>query len=212
MRLVCISDTHFYPLGVEIPDGDVLIHAGDLTYMGRFKEIVVAGAALQALPHKHKIVIPGNHDFLFEKDSTTARMAIGEGFSGIQVLIDQMTVIDGKIFWGSPWSSEFNDWAFQARAGGHSRAVFDRIPEGIDVLISHGPPLGIRDKVGLNGSPLGNKDLLRRVGEVNPKLHVFGHIHDGHGTSVIGETTFVNAAMCSEEYKHVNLPIVVDLP
>lgn len=209
MRLVCISDTH-YKVAMPIPDGDVLIHAGDMTGRGTMRELAPVGEWLRSLPHSRKIVVPGNHDTLFESNPTLARSILGEDRGGLEILIDQMAVWEGVIFWGSPWSNEFMGWAFGARPGGHSAAVYGRIPMGVDVLITHGPPMYIRDRVG-SGPHFGNPDLLARVREVRPKVHVFGHIHDGYGQEISGGTHFINAAMCDEGYKQVNPPVVVDL-
>lgn len=213
MILTCVSDTHWYPLGVEIPDGDVLIHAGDLTLKGSEMQLIEAGAWLRSLPHKHKLVVPGNHELLLERNQGWGSHLLGDGEDGIQVLIDKEVTIDGVKFFGSPWSSEFGDWAFGARPGGHSWAVYGRIPVGTDVLISHGPPKGIRDFVAGRYSPgyLGNPELLKRVMEVKPKVHVFGHIHGGYGQEEHEGIKFVNAAICDELYDHVNLPQVIEI-
>jgi Icc-related predicted phosphoesterase len=210
MRLVCVSDTHWYPVkDVSIPDGDVLIHAGDLTGNGTFMQIRRAGEWLTTLPHKHKIVVAGNHDFLFEKDYNLARHALGDGFNGIQYLQDHVTVIDGVVFYGAPWSVYYNDWAFGLHPGREAKSRWDRIPDGIDVLVTHGPPKGIMDEAP-NGYSLGCEELLQAVRRIKPRLHVFGHIHHSHGVQKHGDTLFVNAAICDEDYKHTQEPIVLD--
>lgn len=208
MRIVSISDTHHYPVKVDIPDGDVLIHAGDLTGRGTFMEISRAGQWLASLPHKHKIVVAGNHDFLFEKDYGLACQALGDGVSGIQYLQDQVTVIDDVVFYGAPWSVEFHHWAF-GLSERDSKSRWDKIPQGVDVLITHGPPYGIMDSAP-NNYRLGCKELRGRVEQLKPRLHVFGHIHHSHGVEKHGDTLFVNAAVCDEEYKHTQDPIVLD--
>ncbi len=213
MRIVCISDTHFYPVTKEIPDGDVLIHAGDLTTSGSLTQITKAGDWLASLPHRHKLVIAGNHDFLFEKRYDAALAAIRDGQNGIQYLQEHSTMIgDGSQnlnVYGAPWSVEFQHWAFGLKPGFESRSRWERTPKGIDVLITHGPPKGIMDQAP-NGYSLGDDDLLRIVMLREPKLHVFGHIHHSHGIRVINGTTFVNAAICDESYKHTQDPIVLD--
>jgi Icc-related predicted phosphoesterase len=210
MRIVAISDTHYYPVKMDIPDGDVLIHAGDLTGRGKYMEISRAGQWLASLPHKHKIVIAGNHDFLFQQDYGLARQALGDGVSGIQYLQDHVTVIDSVVFYGAPWSVEYNDWAFGVKPGRDAENRWGRMPDGIDVLITHGPPYGILDAAP-NGYKLGCEDLLRLVVRRAPRIHVFGHIHHSHGTAKVGGTLFVNAAICDEGYKHSQQPIVLDL-
>lgn len=209
MRIVCISDTHFYPVTMPIPDGDVLIHAGDLTRSGRFEQITQAGSWLADLPHKHKIVVAGNHDVLFEKDYNTARYALGDGFYGIQYLQDNVAVIDDVVFYGAPWSVEYHGWAFGLKDGWEAKNRWDRMPPGIDVLVTHGPPYQIMDSAP-NGYDLGSKELRFKVEEIQPRLHVFGHIHHSHGVLKLGDTLYVNAAVCDESYKHTQEPIVLD--
>lgn len=64
ISVVCVSDTHnSQPV---LPDGDILIHAGDMTQSGSFKELQVTLDWLNAQPHPHKIVIAGNHDKLLD--------------------------------------------------------------------------------------------------------------------------------------------------
>jgi Icc-related predicted phosphoesterase len=214
MKIVCISDTHFYPVTKEIPDGDILIHAGDLTSYGTIKQVAAAGNWLGRLPHPIKLVVPGNHDHLFEKDPTLARQVIGEGKNGIEVLIHQMTVHHGLVFWGSPWSAKFQNWAF-GLSGSHAAAEWAKLPSGIDVLITHGPAEGILDSVRQKGNyapeHLGEAHLRHWIRNHYLKLHVFGHIHDSHGQVEIDGTTHVNAAICDESYNHTFDPIVVEL-
>src|SRR6202140_2910243 len=97
MRLVCVLDTHGYHDAMHVPDGDVLIHAGDLTRRGTFEEVRAAGAWLTKLPHKHKLVVAGNHDFLFERDPAAARAL----FTPTTYLETQLVEIDGVAFYGS---------------------------------------------------------------------------------------------------------------
>jgi len=211
MRLVCISDTHYYPVGQTIPDGDILIHAGDLTKTGTYLQIAKAGAWIGSLPHKHKIVVAGNHDKLFEKDYNLARLALGDGHNGIQYLQDQVAVIKGLVFYGAPWSVEYHGWAFGNTPGTYeSRSRWEKIPMGVDVLITHGPAKGILDKAP-NGFPLGDSDLSLTIERVQPRIHVHGHIHHSYGMAQVGKTLRVNAALCDEAYVHMNKPIVLDV-
>lgn len=211
MKIVCISDTHFYPVTKEIPDGDVLIHAGDLTGYGTLKQVAAAGNWLGRLPHPIKLVVPGNHDFLFQMNPSLARQVLGEGKNGVNVLIHQMYVHKDVVFWGSPWSVKFQNWAFGLPPA-HSAAEWAKLPSGIDVLITHGPAAGILDTVrGKNVGHLGDIGLRNWLRNHNLKLHVCGHIHDSHGQVEIEGTTHVNAAICDEQYNHTFDPIVVEL-
>ncbi|TAM87114.1 metallophosphoesterase, partial [bacterium] len=112
MRIVCVSDTHQYHSRLNIPDGDVLIHAGDLTMKGDYAAVRGVDAWLANLPHRHKIVIAGNHDFAFEGNRYAAKMLPHATY-----LEDSGVEIDGLLFWGSPWQPWFYDWAFNLQRG-----------------------------------------------------------------------------------------------
>ena len=68
------------------------------------------------------------------------------------------------------------NWYFMADRGEEIAKKWATIPDGTDVLITHGPPATILENV--QGIPLGCDDLLERVLQVNSKYHVFGHIHE----------------------------------
>jgi predicted phosphohydrolase len=209
MRLVFISDTHTHR-GLALPAGDVLVHAGDSTSTGTLPEVAAFLEWFSAQPHPHKIFIAGNHDWLFAREKGLAGMLIAE-HPGIRYLQDAGCEIDGVRFWGSPWQPAFCDWAFNLpRRGDALREAWGRIPPGTDVLITHGPPHGILDRV-RGGEPLGCEELRARVEVVKPRIHAFGHIHDAYGVALAGTRVFVNASTCDEAYRPVNRPIVVDV-
>jgi len=118
MKLVCISDTHGDHTQVQLPDGDVLVHAGDITAHGSKADYSDFLEWFVAQPHKHKVFIAGNHDtFLEEKPETTLQMAID---AGVNYLSDTGIEIDGVHFWGSPITPRFYNWSFHTRAAiGH---------------------------------------------------------------------------------------------
>lgn len=189
LRLVLMSDTHGRELAHPIPPGDALLHAGDLTDVGRAKEIAAVGANLTALPHAHKLVIAGNHDFLFENDPPAARALL----DGVTYLEDAGAELTGLQVWGSPWQPWFFDWAFNLKRGAPLAEKWALIPDATDILITHGPPYGIGDRCH-DGRRVGCRALLERVQTLKPKLHVFGHIHEDRGWWRLGDTLFVNAA------------------
>jgi len=115
---------------------------------------------------------------------------------------------EGLKFWGSPISPTFFDWSFNRDRGPKIKRHWDMIPNDTDILITHGPPAGILDRNRKNVN-CGCDDLLEALARVNPKLHVFGHIHESYGIHDSSSTKFVNA---SKGYNPVkNLPIVVDI-
>ena len=110
----------------------------------------------------------------------------------------------------APWQPWFFDWAFNLERGAPIRAKWDRIPAGIDVLVTHGPPAGILDRT-VHGLDVGCADLLDAVRRVRPRVHVFGHIHEAHGTLERDGTRFVNASTCTVRYEATNPAVVLDL-
>ena len=209
MRIVCLSDTHGRTAALGVPPGDVLLHAGDLTGHGSEDEVRDALAWLAGLPHPHKVLIAGNHDFLFQAEPETARRLLAE-HPGLTYLEDAEAAVEGLRIWGSPWQPWFFDWAFNLPRGEPLEAVWQRIPSGIDVLLTHGPPAGILDRC-FDGREVGCADLRRAVERIAPRLHVFGHIHEAYGREQRGPTLFVNAATCDLAYRPHNPPVVVDL-
>lgn len=205
-KIICISDTHDHDLrDLDIPDGDILIHSGDATGSGTMNSIIAFNHQLGCLPHPIKIFTPGNHDWLFQTDQSLARTIM----TNAKVLINESTVINGLQFYGSPATPWFFDWAFNYQRGSDIKRFWDAIPENTDILITHGPPYGILDEV--RSKNVGCQDLLHRVLDIRPKLHVFGHIHASYGEYKGISTHFVNASICNESYYPVNKPIVINL-
>lgn len=83
-------------------------------------------------------------------------------------------------------------------------------PAGLDILITHGPPYGVLD-VTPRGDLAGCEELRKKVDEVLPRVHIFGHIHHGYGILDKGPVKFVNASTCDEEYFPSNPPIIFDI-
>jgi predicted phosphodiesterase len=155
MRIVCLSDTHDMHSQIEVPDGDLLLHAGDATMRGTLEQIEAFDWWLAARPHRHKVVIAGNHDWGFQRTPAKARSLIRHA----RYLEDDEVTIGGLRIWGSPWQPWFHDWAFNLQRGTEIAAKWALIPDGIDVLITHGPPFGILDRTD-NHEDVGCVDLL----------------------------------------------------
>jgi predicted phosphohydrolase len=178
MRIVAVADTHLFHEDFKVfPPGDLFIHVGDLLRRGSLDELRTGAAWLRSLPYRHKVVVAGNHDWCFARDLPRSLELLGPEIVYLQ---DSETIIDGVRIWGSPWQPEYNNWAFNLPRGQPLAEKWRLIPEGIDVLVTHGPPHGIGDRSGMNERE-GCEDLLARVRQVRPVLHLFGHIHQDGG-------------------------------
>lgn len=209
MKLVMLSDLHGHYYNYPIPDGDVLIIAGDITGSGALpilKQFCIRFGDL--LPHKHKIVIAGNHDLCFEDQRRDAALEMLQQH-GITYLENSGIQIEGWNFWGSPTTPMFYNWAFMKSR----KELYDHwetIPNNTDVLITHGPCAGILD-ANIHGDHCGCDALLERVSQVKPRLHIFGHIHESHGMKRIDKTTFINCAILNDSYKRIFKPVEIEL-
>jgi predicted phosphohydrolase len=206
MRIVALSDTHGMHELVQVPGGDLLIFAGDCSSQGREPEIQAFLQWFAAQPHPHKVMIAGNHDFLFEKNPDKALAMIPPG---IHYLNDSGLTIEGLKIWGSPISPRFFNWAFNRERGEAIARHWRLIPDETDILITHGPPAGILDRT-VRGHETGCKDLLQHIKRVRPELHIFGHIHEEYGIIRKDGTCFVNASNADVRYRIRNAPIVIE--
>jgi len=206
MRVVCISDTHGKHEELVIPDGDMFIHCGDFTQLGRVHEISAFNYWLASLKHTHKIIIAGNHEKLFETNNRLARSLI----TNATYLENSGVEIEGRRLWGSPVTPYFFNWAFNISRGEMIQRVWNDIPDNLDVLITHGPPHTILDTV-KGGAVVGCEELLRKVKGLNIKRHVFGHIHEGYGHTKRYGTEFMNASSLDHKYQVINKPWVFDI-
>lgn len=177
MRLLQISDTHNRHNELTyLPDADVIIHCGDFTEQGTEEEVLNFLNWFIELPYKHKIFITGNHDLcLWDAE-------------GIEDLPENVHFLQDR-------GCEIEEINFFGLAYKHPE---ERIPNGIDVLITHEPPVMILDES--SGTHWGNALLLNRVLEVKPKYHLFGHAHDAFGTEVHDGIVFSNGAMLDDNY------------
>lgn len=212
MKLVCISDTHGAHEDLVLPSGDVLIHAGDFTAHGKLTEAREFMHWAGAQHFKHVLCVAGNHDTCLEQDPQLALEFAKE--SGVSYLNDTGIEIEGRLFWGSPITPRFHNWAFMRDPGEDIEAHWRMIPDNTDVLITHGPPYGVMDSVQRqNGESehTGCPSLLARVLQLKPRLHLFGHIHEGRGCEEISGVVYRNVSSMNEHYRLVNEPVVHDL-
>ena len=206
MKILFISDTHGKHHKLSVPEADLLIHAGDLSSRGTQEELRSFLDWFSALPHRHKVFVGGNHDFLLERQPGVFLEMVP---ANCIYLFNSSTEIEGIRIWGSPLTPWFFDWAFNRRRGGDIRRYWDRIPAGTDILVTHGPPAGILGKTA-RGDRAGCEDLLAVVQQIRPKIHVFGHIHEAYGQLRQDGTHFINASNLDLRYQVAHAPVGVE--
>jgi len=210
MNITLISDTHNQHSMVRMGSGDVLIHAGDATGMGRKNELKAFIEWYSEQDFTHKIYVPGNHDIGLEQNYEERSKWFTD--AGIVLLNDESIIIDDVKIHGSPITPNFGRWAFMKARGEQIQQHWHKIPSDTDILITHGPPHKILDEVQdtWRGGSIntGCEMLWDRVRQVEPKIHVFGHIHEGAGSAKMGKTEFINASVLDERYTMTNNPIV----
>lgn len=214
LKICVTSDTHTFHRSHPIPDGDIFIHAGDITGNGEMSTMIDFAAWLGKLPQRHKLVVAGNHDRCLDisqsRYNPLARQLIEA--AGAHYLLDSSVTIDGKKFYGSPWVPNLDTWAFWDR----NRDRFVDAPRDIDVLVTHGPPLGVRDGASRgegSHAHVGSADLTRYINWCwQLRAHIFGHVHEGYGRSPDSDPViFANASMCNAKYEPVNAPLVIEI-
>lgn len=221
MRLVVTSDTHGKHDWLKLPDGDVLIHCGDWSTYGQRQEQIdfVNWLAKQKPKYREIIVVPGNHDiFAFEHYKETRDMFNN---AGAIFLEEASCTIGGIKFYGSPWTPFFGGWPYMLSRGQAMKFIWDRIPDNTDILITHGPPYGFLDEVkDWSGKMIhvGCEELLKAIERVKPKVHVFGHIHEGaklgpnlDGCDSYGKIKLFCASMMDKKYGPTYQPKIIDV-
>lgn len=206
MASLCIvSDTHRRHRSLTIPECDILIHCGDFGSFEREDEATLndADAWFAEVPAQHVICVGGNHDFMLQRREFR--------FAHATFLEDTGAEIDGLSIYGSPWCPDLSGFAYYA-AEDELIERWRRIPAGIDVLVTHTPPYGVLDVPSSGGVHLGCPHLRAELQRIQPRLHVFGHVHAGHGRHGDGGIQFVNAAVVGgREYEVRHAPILVTL-
>lgn len=219
VRVVAISDTHNYHKSVELPDGDILVHSGDSTSMG-YKHEIEAFGKWMATRHNflYKVAISGNHDFGFEKEPILSKEwfygDVNDHSNGLYYLQDEEITlnVNGQSvrIYGSPWQPYFHNWAFNLATAAQLKEKWDMIPKGLDILVTHGPARGLQDMT-MRGEEVGCTELRKALLIAQPKLHVFGHIHESYGYTKFGNTVVANASTCNLSYSPDNAPLVFDI-
>lgn len=211
VRVVCLSDTHWEHRRIRVTDGDILIHCGDFSTRGPLSQVVEFNEWLGVLPHRHKIVIAGNHEMALDelKHSPAEIKAL---FTNATYLQDDEITVEGIRIYGAPWIARNKffllpslKWALSTGIGSmglgfamssKSPRLYEKwnnIPEGVDFLVTHMPPYQILDSYLQKnmGCPYLQATVLERV---RPVVHMFGHVHDSRGTMERDGIRFINAA------------------
>lgn len=214
MRVVAISDLHgTFP---HVPECDLLVVAGDVC-----PDIFGGGIRARHAPHLQRhwfdttflpwasakarevLVTWGNHDFCGLADGQGVMRS--QAFPNVRTIVDAEVQACGLFVWCSPWSRPFKNWAFMCDDD-QLAETYGLIDEGIDLLVSHGPPFGAGD-----GAGLGSTALREAVERVQPRAVVCGHVHEGAGRHHIGRTPVYNVAVLDEHYRYANVATVIEL-
>jgi Icc-related predicted phosphoesterase len=205
MDLVILADTHELHHELQIPPGDILIHAGDWTMFSKsLRKIEDFNAWVGDLPHRRKLLVPGNHEFYLEADPGRRTLT-----DNATVLIDQAVEIDGLKFYGSPMTPLYGG-AFGRSSPIDRQIHWARVPNDTNVLVVHGPPFGILDSIPGQADHVGDPELLARCQELpNLRLVCFGHVHAGHGMEERDGVLYVNAALMGIDGELAHSPVVL---
>lgn len=226
VRYVCISDTHGLHEALEkpLPYGDVLIHAGDATHLGKPKEFSSFVRWWRSQPHPVKIFVGGNHDLPldplfyaqeYQRFGHKTRLSYEhvKDFlnSGSNYLDGDCITVYGQRICGLLYPERSSVCLGRLRPEWR-RICYKRIAfeQQLDVLVTHAPPFSRCDCDPVEHG--GSFTLLEAVKKYRPRVHVFGHCHEGHGCSYDGHTLYVNCSIVDDKYKAVFKPIVFDLP
>jgi Icc-related predicted phosphoesterase len=241
MRITHISDTHnkHNQLNGKLPGGNLLIHSGDFTSIGRKHEVEKFIEWFGKQDYTHKVFIAGNHDLVM--DSEKLYQAKSEYFEkkvfetpcvegkpewlvellanlpdSVYYLENSSIKLEGINIWGSPYSPSFGyGWAFNADRGNDIAQIWNEIPMDTDIVITHSPIYGYNDKTQNNYQNVGCEDLYHRLKEVQPHLHFAGHIHEAYGWKTMGLMSWYdlqtfNGCSCNLRYEAENTPISFD--
>ena len=239
MRITHISDTHnkHNQLNGLLPGGDLLIHSGDISSLGRKSEVERFVKWFNDIDnYTNKVFIAGNHDMTFDREQLLRdKLAYFEGKTeydtecaegkpdwlkellgihlrpNVSYLENSDVTIDGIKIWGSPVTPSFGyGWAFNKDRGYDINEVWNTIPMDTDIVITHGPIYGYCDRTSREGLNVGCADLYHRLNEVKPQLHFSGHIHEAYGYRNTDWGYAFNGCNCDLSYLVNNKPMTFD--
>lgn len=197
MKILHLSDTHgCHRRLTDLPEADIVIHSGDFTMNGSEQEAIDFLNWFCDLDYRHKIFICGNHDnCLYEAN-------IDGLDTNVHYLCNSGIELNGIYFYGVPMFME--DCITERQSYSYAQ-----IPIDTDVLITHSPAYSILDYD--DNIHYGSEELLARMSAVNPRLHLFGHIHSQNGMVTLDSTTFSNGAIMNADYTNLNGPNFIEI-
>lgn len=207
MKIICISDTHRKEQLIDLPDGDMILHAGDFDIYNEwhFDKLIYWFNRISE-KYKHVVFIGGNHDLFFQGKFTEEIQK--QLPNNVHYLMNSMVTIEGIKIWGSPYSPVFGQgWAFNAYSE-ELKGIWSTIPDDTDIVITHCNPFGINDVV--RGISQGCPFLRDRIKEIKPKYHISGHIHEGYGIYQDENTVYINASVLDGFYDLCNKPVEIE--
>ena len=239
MRITHISDTHnkHNQLNGLLPGGDLLIHSGDISSLGRKSEVERFVKWFNDIDnYTNKVFIAGNHDMTFDREQLLRdKLAYFEGKTeydtecaegkpawleellGIHLrpnvfyLENNFVILDDVKIWGSPITPSFGyGWAFNKDRGYDINQIWNRIPNDTDIVITHGPIYGYCDRTNREGLNVGCDQLYHRLNEVRPQLHFSGHIHEAYGYRHTDWGYAFNGCNCDLSYLVNNKPMTFE--
>ena len=232
MEITFISDTHTYMYDNDfkeliLPEGDILCFSGDIMSSGYNEhELIHFLEWISKQPFIYKVFIAGNHDRLLEDKPLIADEIISKyKANGVVYLKNSSFEYNGIKIYGTPHQPYFCGWAFNVPDLNKLKNIYQMIPDDVDILLTHCPPYGILDQSHRPNysNPTGDehlgsmelKEVLEQKHNYNcmPKVVAFGHIHgDGGKQKKIGDTLYINASLCDEDYEPTNNIITIELP
>jgi len=239
MRITHISDTHnkHNQLNGLLPGGDLLIHSGDISSLGRKSEVERFVKWFNDIDnYTNKVFIAGNHDMTFDREillrdklahfegKTEYDTSCSEGKPdwldnllqtglnhNVFYLENSFIEIDQIKIWGSPITPSFGyGWAFNVDRGYDINQIWNTIPMDTDIVITHGPIHSYCDRTDRGGLNVGCEQLYHRLNEVQPQLHFSGHIHEAYGYRNTNWGYAFNGCNCDLSYLVNNKPMTFD--
>ena len=241
MRITHISDTHnkHNQLNGLLPGGDLLIHSGDISSLGRQSDVERFVKWFNDIDnYTTKVFIAGNHDMTFDREillrdklahfegrdrndydtsCSEGKPAWLEELLGIHLrpnvfyLENNFIEIDQIKIWGSPITPSFGyGWAFNKDRGYDINQIWNWIPNDTDIVITHGPIYGYCDRTYRTNENVGCEQLYHRLNEVRPQLHFSGHIHEAYGYRNTDWGYAFNGCNCDLSYLVNNKPMTFE--